>query len=194
MVPDRPSSPLQIPAAAAAATGPAAGGGSGGGAGPSEPFSFSRTTQAGAPSTPAAQKAAVPGKLAFSPAATPPAAGGGAAAAAASPALSPLGSTPVGSSKPGGEGTSPLFQMQGNPLFGSSPGASPLAAVPAPALNLAAGAGAAAAAAKPPAQPGSKASSQPPEPPAVLLQQAQTRVSGSSLHLFKLAHWPDDVR
>lgn len=178
--PDRPSSPLQIPAAAAAATGLAGGAGGAAAAGPSEPFSFSRTSQAGGPSTPAAQRAAVPGKLAFSPvAATPPAASGGAAAAAAaSPALSPLWSTPVASSKRGAEGSSPLFQMQGNPLFGSSPGATPLAAVPAPSLNMAAGAGPAAAAAKPPAQPGSKGSGQPPEPPATLQQQAHARVGG----------------
>lgn len=182
LAPDRPSSPLQIPAAAAAAAAPAGGFA----AVPSEPFSFNRASQSGAagagPSTPAAPKAAVSSKLSFSPAATPPAAAS-AAAGAASPALSPLWSTPQGAGSKAGAATSPLFQMQANPLFGTSPGATtPLAAVPAPALNMGAAAAAQKAAAppaaadKPPAKPASK-SAQPPEPPAALQQAAQSRVS-----------------
>jgi hypothetical protein len=65
--------------------------------------------------------------------------------------------------------------MQANPLFGTSPAQSksPLAAVPAPALNMAAAA--AAAAGKPPAKPVSKGG-QPPEPPAMLQQAAARQV------------------
>jgi hypothetical protein len=177
LVPDRPSSPLQIPAAAAAtAAAPAAGGA----AAPSEPFSFSKAGESGAVSsglsTPAATKAAVPSKLSFSPAATPAAAA--AAGGAASPALSPLWNTPAGAGSKAGEG-SVQFSLQANPLFGMSPGAAstPLAPVPAPALDMgAAPPKAAAAAGRPPAKradPGG----QPPEPPAGLQQAAQSRVS-----------------
>jgi hypothetical protein len=185
LVPDRPSSPLQIPAAAAAAAAASAGAA----AAPSEPFSFSRTSQSGAtragPSTPAAPKAAVASKLDFSAAATPAAtpAAADAGAGAASPALSPLWSTPPGAGSKAGEGFSP-FNMKGNPLFGASPSSTPLAAVPEPTLNMGAAAPEAAAprtsaaGGKPPAKPASN-SGQPPEPPAMLQQVAQSRVSMS---------------
>jgi hypothetical protein len=130
--------------------------------------------------TPVASKPAVASKLSFTPAATTPAAAGGTGAEAASPALSPLWGTPAaGGSKTGGAGSSPLFQMQANPLFGTSPGQakSPLAAVPAPAINMAAAA--AAAAGKPPHKPASKGG-QPPEPPA-MLQQAASRQVGCAI-------------
>lgn len=194
LVPDRPSSPLEIPAAAAAAgTAPAAAPA----AAPSEPFSFSRFGESGAASaglsTPVATKATVPSKLSFSSATTPAATAG-----AASPALSPLCSTPAGAGSNAGEG-SVQFSLQANPLFGMSPGAAstPLAPVPAPALNMGAAqpratavpaAAAAATAGKPPTKPADKAG-QPPEPPAGLQQAAQSRVSQGAVGCSMLGVW-----
>lgn len=198
--PDRPSSPLQIPAAAAGVTAAPSGGAA---AGPSEPFSFNRTGQAAGAAGAAAGAAATtpakapPRKLSFSPVAATPAAAtsAGGAGGAASPAMSPLWGTPAG--RAAAPEADSILMMQANPLYDRSPGpgaASPLAPVPAPALNFgsraatqsgAAAAGAAApkrgleaaaagsGAGKPPTQP---KSSQPPEPPAALLHMAQRQV------------------
>jgi hypothetical protein len=182
--PDRPSSPLEISAAAAPAAPAAASPPAAGAALFSEPFSFSKGSPAAAAAaaTPAG-KARVPSKLSFSPAVTPAATRPAAAAAAAgeaSPALSPLWATPQAAAGAGGASSSQQFTMQANPLYYMSPVVeSPVAAVPAPAIKLgssAAGAAPAPAAAvgKPPVA--SSKGSQPPEPPAAMLQAAQRRV------------------